>query len=324
MRIQLTIITFPIGLQHKSRRFNDHTSLSNSKVMFNSLKTQGDKFHRNYMGFLTLEALANSDITNILSNLSQKKQAFFELLHSPLQCLDMFVLILKVISNICKTSLDQIKLKFLLEICNSQFILHLQGYLMNLPYVEDKAKNQLYWNNEIEFWANFITFCDCIIQLSPSTALNKCRVLIDIASKCCLEGLKERHNFQLQDDYSDKLNKLRNTLLLRENENVSKKNIYLHVILLSLPIYLVKKCVMFQINSLKQGTKMKENNEPTDNFRDLNVFPKHEDLICERPFCRPNILKGSYRDTEHYLDVQFRLLREDCFDVIREGIRKWL
>lgn len=174
------------------------------------------------MGFLMLQELANSDTTEILANLNKKKQSFSELLQSPIQRPDMFVLILKLMSNICKSSFDQIKLKFLLEICNSQFIIHLRTYLMDLPYAEaeDKAKNQLYWNNENEFWANFITFCDSIILLSPSTALNKCRSLIEATSKSSLEGLKERHHFELQQDDSVKLDKLRNILTFRENENV--------------------------------------------------------------------------------------------------------
>ncbi|VDD90291.1 unnamed protein product, partial [Enterobius vermicularis] len=38
------------------------------------------------------------------------------------------------------------------------------------------------------------------------------------------------------------------------------------------------------------------------------------------PYVRPNITEGSYEDQEHYLDVQFRLLREDFLSPLRDGI----
>ncbi|XP_068745884.1 NFX1-type zinc finger-containing protein 1-like isoform X4 [Montipora capricornis] len=39
------------------------------------------------------------------------------------------------------------------------------------------------------------------------------------------------------------------------------------------------------------------------------------------PFLRKNIVKGSYCNVEHYLDIQFRLLREDFLRPLREGIQ---
>lgn len=175
------------------------------------------------MGFLMLEQLANSDTKDILTNLNQRKVAFFNLLESPIDRPDVFILIMNLISKICNSSFDQIKLKFLLEISNSPFITNLRNYLMDLPYAENKATNKLYWKNETEFWKNFITFCECITLVSPSTALNKCRSLIEASSKCCLDGLKDRHNFELPEAEHYKLTKLRETLKAREEEknNVS-------------------------------------------------------------------------------------------------------
>ena len=47
-------------------------------------------------------------------------------------------------------------------------------------------------------------------------------------------------------------------------------------------------------------------------------------MTGERPFLRRNKTDGSYNDAEHYLDVQFRLLREDFVRPLREGIAKLL
>ena len=47
-------------------------------------------------------------------------------------------------------------------------------------------------------------------------------------------------------------------------------------------------------------------------------------MTGKRPFLRRNKIDGSYNDAEHYLDVQFRLLREDFVRPLREGIAQLL
>ena len=67
-----------------------------------------------------------------------------------------------------------------------------------------------------------------------------------------------------------------------------------------------------------------EDLEPPDNFTHIEVLPQNNDLKCGpnfKPFLRPNIIKGKYRDWDHYLDVQFRLLREDFISPLRDGIK---
>ena len=62
--------------------------------------------------------------------------------------------------------------------------------------------------------------------------------------------------------------------------------------------------------------------EPQSNFRDISVVPQAEDLsVSSKPFLRVNVVNRSYKDLEHYLDVHFRLLREDCVSPLRDGIR---
>lgn len=61
---------------------------------------------------------------------------------------------------------------------------------------------------------------------------------------------------------------------------------------------------------------------PPDDFRQINIYPSAEDVLCaKRPFLRPNIVKGPYLDVEQYLDVQFRLLREDFLRPLRDGVQ---
>ena len=63
--------------------------------------------------------------------------------------------------------------------------------------------------------------------------------------------------------------------------------------------------------------------EPPNDFTSIEILPHNEDLISEgkrKPFLRRNIIKGGYKGWDHYLDVQFRLLREDFIAPLREGI----
>uniref|UniRef100_A0A914YNR1 ZNFX1 domain-containing protein n=1 Tax=Panagrolaimus superbus TaxID=310955 RepID=A0A914YNR1_9BILA len=62
--------------------------------------------------------------------------------------------------------------------------------------------------------------------------------------------------------------------------------------------------------------------EPPENFRHLPLFPTTEDMnIKNVVYLRPAKIDGSrYDSDEHYLDVQFRLLREDLIRPLREGI----
>ena len=61
--------------------------------------------------------------------------------------------------------------------------------------------------------------------------------------------------------------------------------------------------------------------EPPQNFRELSVIPQLLDLSV-RPFLRENITDRKFRDLDHYLDVQFRLLREDFVIPLRDGIKQ--
>ena len=60
---------------------------------------------------------------------------------------------------------------------------------------------------------------------------------------------------------------------------------------------------------------------PPEDFREMTIVPQYEDIYSQKePYLRKNIVEGRYDDLDHYLDVQFRLLREDFLRPLREGI----
>lgn len=64
---------------------------------------------------------------------------------------------------------------------------------------------------------------------------------------------------------------------------------------------------------------------PQQDFRTFSLFPTVEELQPDyRPFLRANLTKGRYKSLDEYLDVQFRLFREDLVAPLRNGIRDFL
>ncbi|CAG0889864.1 unnamed protein product [Darwinula stevensoni] len=62
-----------------------------------------------------------------------------------------------------------------------------------------------------------------------------------------------------------------------------------------------------------------------ENFRCIPIVPTSEELLDgEASFLRPNITKGAYANVEHYLDVHFRLQREDFVAPLRNGLKEYL
>ncbi|XP_060803319.1 NFX1-type zinc finger-containing protein 1 [Amyelois transitella] len=252
--------------------------------------------------FDTLEALAICEDQDILGNLNQRRNFFTNLFLKPtaINKPDIFVLILKILSKVCLSSFDDLKLKLLISICNDTCVMQLRNYLSDLPDCRDKTKNSLYWKNQHAFWKNFILFLDTMVSLSPSIALKRYRSLICKDSRNCLNELNAKHAFKLPDEDILILEGLQEKLFQYENQHSENKT---------------------------QANRNVENNidvdEPPENFRELPVIPNHHHLM-RRPYLRPNIVEGEYQDVEHYLDVQFRLLQEDCYGPLRKGIIQYL
>lgn len=62
--------------------------------------------------------------------------------------------------------------------------------------------------------------------------------------------------------------------------------------------------------------------EAPEDFRTIEIVPTASELLHhQEPFLRPNKKGGAYDDANHYLDVQFRLYREDFIRPLKLAIR---
>ena len=69
--------------------------------------------------------------------------------------------------------------------------------------------------------------------------------------------------------------------------------------------------------------QLNQDAEPPDDYRKIQICPTVSEVTTrEKPFLRSNIKQGNYDSPEQYLDVQFRLFREDFVAPLREGIRE--
>ena len=95
----------------------------------------------------------------------------------------------------------------------------------------------------------------------------------------------------------------------------------------------VTEKLMSQLNKLKKNRRKKHENrqpiihdddkKPVENFRNIPILPQINDIhSIGDQFLRENKKQGKFTNLDHYLDVHFRLMREDCFSPLREGIRE--
>ncbi|XP_028173495.1 NFX1-type zinc finger-containing protein 1-like isoform X1 [Ostrinia furnacalis] len=291
------------GHASNARPNQDYLNQQNNRNYDNMNNWQRNRRPNNntrVMGFKTLEEIAMADPVDIIAKINERKESFDNLITKTVDA-DVFVLTVQVLAKISMSSFDELKLRILLDVCHSQFVMYLRDYLINLPYSDEhtRRRNRFYWNNQDDFWNNLITFCECIVKKVPSIALQKLRSLIEGTSKSCLENLKERHGFILSERNNKRLLDLRESLTTVEKNKEEEKK------------------------GTKEIAQDGHADEPPEDFRQLSVIPTREDLLDKPAFVRANVVRGGYRDVDHYLDVQFRLLREDCFGPLRDGLMQY-
>lgn len=70
-----------------------------------------------------------------------------------------------------------------------------------------------------------------------------------------------------------------------------------------------------------------QRSEDIKDFRSITIFPNSAEILQDpgplNQRLRKNIIEGKYDNVLHYLDIHFRLLREDCISSIRQGIQQY-
>lgn len=65
------------------------------------------------------------------------------------------------------------------------------------------------------------------------------------------------------------------------------------------------------------------NQENCGSFRDIDIYPSQEEILGKCTPIQKNIICGRFHNVTQYLDIQFKLLREDFIANLREGIESY-
>lgn len=201
-----------------------------------------------------------------------------------------------ILSKLCQVEYKPIVVRLFHKICRRQFIDQLLLHISKLPY-ETNNNNK---KDAGDFFNELSILCSAILELTPNVAHE-----LDIVLKRASQELKDMPHFEGYEGIEKKLIRIREKLQHEKQKFES------------------------MIASAPNPVANFAMKPPTD-FRDLTHFPAVEDIVVdsyERPFLRPNKVNlkvhGPYEDVDDYLDVHYRLMREDFFRPLREGILEY-
>ncbi|KRT86557.1 hypothetical protein AMK59_559 [Oryctes borbonicus] len=265
---------------------------SNSNSCSKHNKNNTINYNRPYrIGFKKLEEFLNEEPDQLIVKLLSASAGFSELIHSPNLSPDYIVLIMKVISRMSESTFTSNKTKILEKATPDDFLNQLTQFIINLPLqnTNEQRRAQYFWNDQDAFFKNVNNYCDMILTLSPTTAL-------EILKKLLKASLIVIQHFNISTDTGNMMKKIEEKLITYEEEFLSR--------------YRRKDIVTDEDES-----------EPPDDFRSISLYPLPAEITNRtKAFVRKNIIEGAYRNVDHYLDIQFRLLREDFVKPLREGI----
>ncbi len=183
--------------------------------------------------------------------------------------------------------------------CN---VLEIQKSKIIYLLVNSNYFNQLVYNNidksinglcDTELIESVLKICNHILILNPAR-LPDLKKMLDRIEKV----ITHSKHINLIEEFGDKITKVR---LQIENEVHQRQ------------IDKTKKSMLFSSDPMDCETS-----DPPDLYKEISIIPSLSEVISnEKIFLRKNITTGSYKNVEHYLDVNFRLLREDFLQPLR-------
>lgn len=259
-------------------------------------KTEADK----PIGFKTLETVLKIESeTELILKLSSSKNGFQLLLDQQSIRADFMCLILAALAKASKSST---------EITTTKLLVHL--YMEIMPKLDSKSN----FNRELKLYITDLNNHLAITSHHRQKHIEAVENLLLFLRRLQLTIYQKSYDavrdlVQLIDSILIGLNRKGNVLneyivetMAQLNESVEKYE---------------------QTKSETEQTEVLF--EPPDDFRKIPIYPDIRDILGDHePFIRKNIIDGKYvAGVDHYLDVQFRLLREDFVRPLRNGISEY-
>ncbi|RZC35374.1 AAA 11 domain containing protein, partial [Asbolus verrucosus] len=230
-----------------------------------------------------------------------KKGGFYEYLKANVSD-DAIILFTKILRKVCDSSFHENKFKILQMYCDVFFDGILTNYISSLPVQSEsqRGRNKYFWKDTDDFWNNVIKICENILASIPTFAMKVLPAILK-SLHVYIPVFETQHSQHISDEIKENVKRLLDIVqtMLKGNEEKEKAQI-------------------------KQKLLNEDEEEPPDDFRQISVYPSTHELIGNnRTYLRQNVIRGPYRSVDHYLDVQFRLLREDFVGPLRCGIANY-
>lgn len=254
-----------------------------------------DKTHNKAMGYKFLESLLDKEPRFVVTKLACPKSGFHELINNRPLRPDLLILIVSALSIVNESEFHQIKIQIFSDTFKAEFIDEVKKYVGSVC-IEDNLKRL----QSLEtFYGNILALFETIINLFPSLMNEQFKSTL-VALSLSMKNAKSEQKIKVRDHLFEQLQSI-----------TEQVNSYIE-------------------NSKTQELKVKQSSstakefQAPNNFRNLPIIPTMDDFIHPRTFLKHNIVKGSYMNSEHYLDTQFRLLREDFVSPLRVGIYEYI
>ena len=263
-----------------------------------------------------LARLLLKDSSEIIIALLDDYEAFCEFLKGENLSAKSMEEILEILSKLYDTPYTQNFMKIFAVFQDEAFLKHLRRYILKLQYLPENDREKK--KTDLE---RIIQLFNELLRRFP----DKCEdlpldVLFTYADQCIAttnddnSGSNTNHKDNKNDSESS------NDNISSQSENTSaNENQGQHIKASILGLKSLRDELLKRKHSPANISVVK--NTPPDDYKSIPVFPRAEDIFPDKPpFLRKNIVCGRYVDVTHYLDVQFRLLREDYIAPIRDGV----
>ncbi|ESO98816.1 hypothetical protein LOTGIDRAFT_114056 [Lottia gigantea] len=244
--------------------------------------------------FDTLRYYEGKESVFILFSLGHGSSGLYELLNLPRQNVDMVKLTVSVIAKGCTcNTAPQNKINILTKLISSPFLtIGVPDLLMKISTDTDEDGDE---SQKI-----FKNVCEIVLALIlniPSACVNMNLLGLTTLIEGVMDTLRTRT--EIDDELMEIYQEIHD---LKDKRLINIKNRGLS----------------------DEHRDSPEELAPPDDFRDISVLPTMEDIDpSTKPFLRKNKVKGGYASSSDYLDVQFRLLREDFIQPLRNGIEEY-
>ena len=195
---------------------------------------------------------------------------------------DWVNLLIKIFANVCRSTLEKNAYDLISLLPGSMMIRNQTTQQIQELHLRDQTPEAL---------ADFINDVILIFEKFSASFPSSC---LELPVDCLIVALNRKAELAAREQM---LKRLTAVVEIRENHLLSKhKN-----------------------KSLSIGPYAK----PQNDFRSLTVIPTLEEIWQpSKTYIRPIKERGKYSNGEEYLDIQFRLLREDFIAPLREGIHE--